>query len=65
MRSPLTRMKSAPCSSIALPVGGRPIIDPVLVPRITHCAATRSGAASPTLAIENETSGNAAKSPCM
>ena len=30
MRSPLTRMKSAPCSSIALPVGGSPIIDPWL-----------------------------------
>ena len=40
-------------------VGGKPNIEPVLVPFITHWAATRSGADVPTLAISNDTSGNA------
>ena len=35
------------------------------VSTVLHCAATKSGAASPALAIENEVSGNAANSPCM
>ena len=60
--SPVTRMKSAPWSLTDLPVGGRPVIDPVFVPHTTHCAAA-SRPARPTLAISNDTSGKRGEQP--
>ena len=56
-------MKSAPGRATVAPVGGFPLKEPVLVPRISHRAATVPSPVAWWLIMSKERSGKAVKSP--